>query len=45
MTSTDLQQSNAENAGVNNWNTAFEIGFSIYLDVINLLLELLEAMG
>jgi len=34
----------AEN-GVNDWNTAFQIGFSIYLDVINLLLELLEAMG
>jgi FtsH-binding integral membrane protein len=34
----------AEN-GVNNWNTAFEIGFSIYLNVLNLLLELLEAMG
>ena len=34
----------AEN-GVNDWNTAFEIGFSIYLNVFNLLLELLEAMG
>ena len=34
----------AEN-GVNDWNTAFEIGFSIYLNVLNLLLELLEAMG
>ena len=34
----------AEN-GLNDWNTAFEIGLSIYLDVINLLLELLEAMG
>jgi FtsH-binding integral membrane protein len=34
----------AEN-GVNDWNTAFQIGFSIYLDVINLLLYLLEAMG
>ena len=34
----------AEN-GVNNWNTAFEIGFSIYLNVLNVLLELLEAMG
>ena len=34
----------AEN-GVNDWNTAFQIGFSIYLDVINLLLKLLEAMG
>ena len=31
--------------GVNDWNTAFEIGFSIYLDVINLLLELLKFMG
>jgi len=31
--------------GINDWNTAFNIGFSIYLDVINLLLELLEAMG
>ena len=30
--------------GINDWNTAFNIGFSIYLDVINLLLELLEAM-
>ena len=34
----------AEN-GVNDWNTAFEIGFSIYLNVLNVLLELLEAMG
>ena len=31
--------------GINDWSTAFNIGFSIYLDVINLLLELLEAMG
>ena len=34
----------AEN-GANDWNTAFKIGFSIYLNVLNLLLELLEAMG
>ena len=34
----------AEN-GVNDWNTAFQIGLSIYLDVINLLLELLEVFG
>ena len=34
----------AEN-GLNDWNTAFQLGFSIYLNVINLLLELLEAMG
>ena len=35
----------ASTNGINDWNTAFNIGFSIYLDVINLLLELLEAMG
>ena len=38
-----LEQASAN--GMNDWNTAFNIGFSIYLDVINLLLELLEAMG
>ena len=38
-----LEQASAN--GINDWNTAFNIGFSIYLDVINLLLELLEAMG
>jgi len=38
-----LEQASAD--GINDWNTAFNIGFSIYLDVINLLLELLEAMG
>jgi FtsH-binding integral membrane protein len=35
----------AAESGINNWQTAFEIGFAIYLDVINLLLELLDAMG
>lgn len=34
----------AEN-GVNDWNTAFQIGLSIYLDVINLLFELLGVFG
>ena len=34
----------AEN-GVNDWNTAFNLGYSIYLGVINLLLQLLEALG
>ena len=31
--------------GINDWDTAFELAFNIYLDIINLLLELLEAMG
>lgn len=31
--------------GMNNWETAFELAFSLYLDMINLLLEILEAMG
>ena len=30
---------------MNNWETAFELAFSLYLDMINLLLEILEAMG
>ena len=38
-----LEQASAN--GTNDRNTAFHIGFSIYLDVLNLLLELLEAMG
>ena len=38
-----LEQASAN--GTNDWNTAFHIGFSIYLDVLNLLLELLEALG
>jgi FtsH-binding integral membrane protein len=28
----------------NKWDTAFEIALSLYLDIINLLLEILEAM-
>ena len=31
--------------GINDWDTAFELAFNIYLDIINLLLELLEAMS
>jgi len=30
---------------LNNWETALEMAFILYLDVINLLLEILEAMG
>jgi FtsH-binding integral membrane protein len=29
----------------NDWNTAVEMAFILYLDIINLLLEILEAMG
>ena len=31
--------------GVNDWDTAFNIAFQIYLDIINLLLEILDAMS
>ena len=30
--------------GVNDWETALKIAVSLYLDIINLLLEILEAM-
>ena len=33
-----------ENLNVNDWNTAFYMSYSIYLDIINLLLDILEAM-
>jgi FtsH-binding integral membrane protein len=31
--------------GVNDWDNAFNIAFQIYLDIINLLLEILDAMS
>lgn len=31
--------------GMNNWQTAFDMAFTLYLDVMNLLLEILDAMG
>jgi FtsH-binding integral membrane protein len=31
--------------GVNDWSTALQIAISIYLDILNLLLEILDAMG
>lgn len=31
--------------GVNDWNSAVEMAFILYLDIINLLLEILEAMS
>ena len=34
-----------ENINVNDWNTAFYMSYTIYLDIINLLLEILDAMG
>ena len=30
---------------LNNWETAYEMAFMIYLDIINLLLEILDAMN
>ena len=29
----------------NNWDSAFELAFTIYLDIMNLLLEILDAMS
>lgn len=34
-----------ENMNVNDWNTAFYMSYTIYLDIINLLLDILDAMG
>ena len=34
-----------ENLNVNDWNTAFYMSYTIYLDIINLLLDILDAMG
>ena len=34
-----------ENINVNDWNTAFYMSYTIYLDIINLLLDILDAMG
>ena len=34
-----------ESLNVNDWNTAFYMSYTIYLDIINLLLEILDAMG
>jgi FtsH-binding integral membrane protein len=31
--------------GINDWDTAFTLAFSIYLDIINLLLEILDAIS
>lgn len=34
-----------EGTDANNWKNAMEISIEIYLDIINLVLEILEAMG
>jgi len=42
----DFQRlSQAQEAGSNDWHTALELAVHIYLDVINLLLEILAAMA
>lgn len=37
--------SEASENGINDWNTAFIIAFQIYLDIINILLQILDAMS
>jgi len=34
-----------QESGVNDWESALQIAISLYLDIINLLLEILDAMG
>ena len=41
----NLLRKKGDIAEFNNWETAYEMAFTIYLDVINLLLEILDAMG
>jgi FtsH-binding integral membrane protein len=36
---------NLNDVGVNDWSTALDMAISIYLDILNLLLEILDAMG
>ena len=36
---------NLNDTGVNDWSTALNMAISIYLDILNLLLEILEIMG
>ena len=36
---------NLNDIGVNDWSTALNMAISIYLDILNLLLEILDAMG
>jgi hypothetical protein len=31
--------------GLNDWNTAIDLAFSIYIDIINLILRFIDAMG
>jgi FtsH-binding integral membrane protein len=31
--------------GINDWSTALKVAISIYLDILNLLLEIMQAMG
>ena len=34
-----------DDLNINDWNTAFYMSYTIYLDIINLLLQILEAMS
>jgi FtsH-binding integral membrane protein len=35
----------SSNKGLNDWNTAIDLAFSIFLDILNLILKFLEAMA
>jgi len=35
----------SSNQGLNDWNTAIDLAFSMYLEIINIILYFLEAMG
>ena len=35
----------ANESGLNDWSSAFNFAFQIYLDIINLLLQILDAMS
>ena len=41
----NLLRKKGDIAEFNNWETAYEIAFTIYLDIINLLLQILDAMS
>ena len=41
----DFNLIRTQELGSNDWGTAMRMAFILYLDIINLLLEILEAMG
>jgi FtsH-binding integral membrane protein len=41
----DFNLIRTQELGSNDWGTAMRMAFILYLDIINLLLDILEAMG